>query len=1221
MVTEKVKRVGESVRLHVAHGWGGGIDRWIADFVGADDQPSFILRSHGTREAFGEEVWLYWSRTPGEPIMTWQLAQPIGVLVDAHPEYRAIIKGLIEGLGVDSLIVSSLIGHSLDILETDLPTTVVCHDFFPYCAGIVLRFGDVCTACPTDRLAHCLRANSEAHPFGGMTDEVAWGAIRERYLRLLTRPSLALVAPDASVFAHLESLDSRFVPLRKTVIAHGFDDFERYPKPLASTAVAESLEGRPLKVVVLGRLNPHKGLVLLERLFERTNPDHFQFYLCGPGAFGLALQRFPCVAEVVADYEHAQLADLLLRLAPDCGLLASVWPETFSYTLSELSTLGIPPVVTELGALGNRVVDGVSGFVCQADPNSVLQTLEQLRLRPARLQSVRGELARLSHRKVREMKDEHLFLLDELRCVPDTSSRAATSDSKAWLYVGLCQTARVIEGIKQQHEESLERLVGAQSEREYLAERETTLEQWAGELQDRLNLRSAEINALTMREKQLCDELERIKGSRSWRLTIGLRAGAQLARSSLRFCDRALRFLRRQIHDPKNMARLVVQRVRRRQQGATQDVGFSRSLSLSSAAAADVRSPAFVELREGLSVDSRLRAIAFYLPQFHPIPENDAWWGKGFTEWRNVSRAVPQFVGHYQPRLPGELGYYDLRLPQVQKRQMALARNYGIHGFCYYYYWFSGQTLLERPLQQHLADPEMDLPFCVCWANENWTRRWDGNEQDVLMAQRYLPDDPERFIAGLIPFFRDPRYIRDEGRPVLLVYRVDQIPGVLNAVKLWRSHCIEAGVGDPLLLAVQSFEIDDPRQYGFDGAVEFPPHRTKPRWINDQVSMLNPDYVGHVYDYASVIPERASWPGFRLHRGVMPSWDNEARRPGRGNAFVGSEPEAYARWLYAACEATDAHFSKPSEKMVFINAWNEWAEGAYLEPDQRFGYAYLQATADVLTKFPLGQMERIRQTRRPIKNPAQMAVILNLYYEDLWEEIAVCLSNLEDFDLFVSVRADLSPRMLERILSDYPNAQLYAFANRGRDIGPFFEIMREVGTHHYPLICKIHSKKSLHRQDGEAWRRDLLDKLLGQKAVAGILAQFDRDPQLGLVGPRGHLLPGSTFWGSNEVLVRELLKRIGADALDIEGFSFFAGSMFWFRPRALRPLFELGLCLDDFEPEKGQLDGTLAHAIERLFPFVLSVTGFKQAESGDPTAPSAAEEAPNRGSYAYADEG
>ena len=369
-------------------------------------------------------------------------------------------------------------------------------------------------------------------------------------------------------------------------------------------------------------------------------------------------------------------------------------------------------------------------------------------------------------------------------------------------------------------------------------------------------------------------------------------------------------------------------------------------------AAAKSRSDEFMPFQEYPSDQSyRVKAIAFYLPQFHPIAENDEWWGKGFTEWTNVSKAVPQFVGHYQPHLPGELGFYDLRLPEVMKRQVELAKNYGVYGFCFHYYWFSGRKrLLERPLNQFLADQDLAFPFCICWANENWTRRWDGGEGEILMEQRHEPQDDLEFIEDVAPILRDSRYIRVNGKPLLIVYRVSILSDARKTAEKWREYCARNGIGDIWLVAAQSFGIDDPRDYGFDAAVEFPPHNSGKIEPLAGIDFFNPDFQGAVRSYGRYVEEEANfvWPEYNLYRTIIPSWDNEARKPGKGFIFAGASPKLYEQWLNSVRRATDRRYTDTSQKLVFINAWNEWAEGAHLEPDRCYGYAYLDATRRVL---------------------------------------------------------------------------------------------------------------------------------------------------------------------------------------------------------------------------------------------------------------------------------
>ncbi len=338
------------------------------------------------------------------------------------------------------------------------------------------------------------------------------------------------------------------------------------------------------------------------------------------------------------------------------------------------------------------------------------------------------------------------------------------------------------------------------------------------------------------------------------------------------------------------------------------------------------------------------KLIAFYLPQFHPIPENDEWWEKGFTEWTNVAKARPLFDGHYQPRLPADLGFYDLRLREIRHQQIALAKKHGIYGFCYHYYWFSGTRLLERPVDDMLADAESDMPFCICWANENWTRRWDAKEHEILIAQKYAPGDEQDFIRGLVRFFQDPRYIRLNGAPLLIVYRPQQLPNPRRSTMIWRQVCQEAGIPDIHLCAALTHGNEEFRKYGFDSAVQFPPHNLKLDTITEEIKFFD-RFQGRVFNYFDIAKsyltqEYKDEPVFRT---VFPSWDNTARRNNGATIVLNGTPENYEFWLSKTIERT-RRSSPVGDRIVFINAWNEWAEGCYLEPDQVYHSAFLEST-------------------------------------------------------------------------------------------------------------------------------------------------------------------------------------------------------------------------------------------------------------------------------------
>jgi glycosyltransferase involved in cell wall biosynthesis/2-polyprenyl-3-methyl-5-hydroxy-6-metoxy-1,4-benzoquinol methylase len=337
------------------------------------------------------------------------------------------------------------------------------------------------------------------------------------------------------------------------------------------------------------------------------------------------------------------------------------------------------------------------------------------------------------------------------------------------------------------------------------------------------------------------------------------------------------------------------------------------------------------------------KLIAFYLPQFHSISEKDAWWDNGFTEWTNNVSAMPNFEGYMKTRLPG--------LPETMDAQIALARRFGVYGFCFYYYWLNGRRLLERPLEQFLERKEPNFPFCICWANETWTTYSTDREHEISIEQEYGEDFSIQFIRDVIPILKDPRYITVQGEPIVLVFQVSLLPDPRATAEIWRSQCRKAGIPSVHLVAVQSFGIGDPRHFGFDAAVEFPPH-TRRLLMDPRTSPgLAQTFEGHLEDYRKVVNDYLAkpLPEYTLYRGVMASWDNTTHREKRPRISTHSSPVDYQAWLRRVTAQTMA-LAEVRAPLIFGNAWNDWTEGAILELDSHHGYRFLEATRTGLSQ-------------------------------------------------------------------------------------------------------------------------------------------------------------------------------------------------------------------------------------------------------------------------------
>lgn len=352
-----------------------------------------------------------------------------------------------------------------------------------------------------------------------------------------------------------------------------------------------------------------------------------------------------------------------------------------------------------------------------------------------------------------------------------------------------------------------------------------------------------------------------------------------------------------------------------------------------------------------------VKVFSYYLPQFHPTPENDHWHGKGFTEWTKVRAANPLFEGHYQQHIPHpDFGYYLLDHPGVLRKQAESMRQAGIDGQVFYHYWFTGKLILEEPAQMLRDHPDIEMPFCFCWANENWTRRWDGNEEDILLKQDYSPADARAFVQYLIPFFRDARYIRIEDRPVLFIYRPASMPDAREYLEIWTEECAEQGLPRPYVVAVLTRGAEDPRDFAMDAGVE----RVLQDWTAGAVADIRHELRPYEPLRGSVLPyeqvaefyhNQTQAPQFTWFRSLVAIWDNTARYGADAFMVHGSTPRLFQQWLESSIAHAQAHLP-PDRRLVLVNAWNEWAEGAHLEPDSRYGYAYLNSVGRALSDQP-----------------------------------------------------------------------------------------------------------------------------------------------------------------------------------------------------------------------------------------------------------------------------
>lgn len=599
---------------------------------------------------------------------------------------------------------------------------------------------------------------------------------------------------------------------------------------------------------------------------------------------------------------------------------------------------------------------------------------------------------------------------------------------------------------------------------------------------------------------------------------------------------------------------------------------------------------------EGLNT----RVFAFYRPQFQIPPTSYLSENRKNVSWADIANAAPQYPDHHQPHLPVELGFYDHREPTVLARQVALAKQYGLAGFCFYHYRVAGQVTCDQPLTIFLSNPSLDSAFCACWVYEEWPQKTASEVE----WQRHAPS----VIDDLVKAFRDPRYCRVDLKPVLIIENAGEMPNIQETIACWRTRSIELGLCGLFLVAVLSDKMRRPCRHGFDAGLDRPPekHDVLSNSVSIDIERMNMCFSGQILDYGSLPNhQRTDNLGDTMRfEAVVTSWDDEAQNPGAGTSFAKASPEKYAKWLAAAIER--AARNRPDARLLFINSWNSWGEGAHLEADQRDGYGYLHATAAVLTnRAGPKNVTTVSSINQSFIKKYETVLIAHIYYEDLIDTIfdSYLYRLNTKCDLIATVRYDISEGALKKIKEKFANCFIIQVLDCGRDVRPFVIAYREAHKLGYLYACKWHTKKSLQRPDGSEWRNQLLSSLFPSlDGTEEIITRLREDAKLGLLVPKGSLHDVSAVGmpTHNAKWLDILVSRIDRkEIVEKNNFQFPAGSMFWFRMTALSLLREQNVINpDEFEFEAGQLDGTLAHALERFVGILPSCEGLRIEELG-----------------------
>ena len=597
------------------------------------------------------------------------------------------------------------------------------------------------------------------------------------------------------------------------------------------------------------------------------------------------------------------------------------------------------------------------------------------------------------------------------------------------------------------------------------------------------------------------------------------------------------------------------------------------------------------------SYKSDIKPIAFYLPQFHTFKENDEWWGKGFTEWTNTKKSVPRFEGHYQPREPhDDIGYYYLDNIETIRKQVQLAKEHGLYGFAFYYYWFSGKTLMTKPIDLFLKDKKETFKFCLCWANENWTRRWDGLDKEVLIKQDYTEEDKYNFIKDIKKYLINDRYIRIDNKPLIMIYNPVEIPDYENMIKQWRITAKELGIGEIYIIQRQFIgNYDDLNTDLVDGEFDFAPNG-----FGHEGCRIECKYTSKAYDYKQLVDDidnmyKEFYPYKDFYFSSTMGWDNSARRKKDYKVYCNYNPYSFYKWVRYTIRETRRRLPE-DKRFIFINAWNEWAEGTYLEPDKKFGYTNINTLSKAVFDIPMRKEVAIvfDKTKRIKNSNKKLAIQIHAYYLDSFEYIVDKLKNIPcKYDLYITTDTDEKKKKIKQLITNLKSNKVIidVYSNNGRDIYPFIKQMANYYTD-YDYILKLHTKKT--EDYDKDWFEYLISNLIGNKNVITQILDYLSNND-GIIYPEYYKdVLDMIEVGSNKDNIISLLDKMNLSSdIDFEEIDFPAGSMFYSTTDSIKELFDMNKKFMDEDYNNSSVDGTYAHAIERLFGIVPRIKGLK----------------------------